>query len=88
MQQVNVKFDNVKQVEQFVNIIEKFEAHFDLGSGQRVVNAKSILGVFALDLSEPLSLSYSAKDEVLIQQIEPFLYRENDHKLELHVSKE
>ncbi len=88
MQQVNVKFDNVKQVEQFVNIIEKFEAHFDLGSGQRVVNAKSILGVFALDLSEPLSLSYSAKDEVLIQQIEPFLYRENDHELELHVSKE
>lgn len=88
MQQVNVKFDNVKQVEQFVNIIEKFEAHFDLGSGQRVVNAKSILGVFALDLSEPLSLSYSSNDDVLIQQIEPFLYRENDRELELYVTKE
>ena len=88
MQQVNVKFDNVKQVEQFVNIIEKFEAHFDLGSGQRVVNAKSILGVFALDLSEPLSLSYASNDDVLIQQIEPFLYRENDCELELHVTKQ
>ena len=73
MQQVNVKFSNVKQVEQFVNIIEKFEAHFDLGSGQRVVNAKSILGVFALDLSRPLSLSFSSKDTVIIDKIEPFI---------------
>ncbi|MDE7313697.1 MAG: HPr family phosphocarrier protein [Eubacterium sp.] len=75
MQQVNVKFNNVKQIEQFVNIIEQFEAHFDLESGQKVVNAKSILGVFALDLSEPLSLCYSSKDAVLIEKIEPFLYR-------------
>ena len=82
MQQVNVKFSNVKQVEQFVNIIEKFEAHFDLGSGQRVVNAKSILGVFALDLSRPLSLSFSSKDTVIIDKIEPFIYRGGDMGLE------
>ena len=81
MQQVNVKFDNVKQVEQFVNIIEKFEAHFDLGSGQRVVNAKSILGVFALDLSEPLLLSFSSKDTELIEKIKPFIYKENTASL-------
>ena len=80
MQQVNVKFSNVKQVEQFVNIIEKFEAHFDLGSGQRVV--KSILGVFALDLSRPLSLSFSSKDTVIIDKIEPFIYRGGDMGLE------
>ncbi len=82
MQQVNVKFSNVKQVEQFVNIIEKFEAHFDLGSGQRVVNAKSILGVFALDLSRPLSLSFSSKDTVIIDKIEPFIYRGGDMGLQ------
>lgn len=79
MQQVNVKFDDVKQVQQFVNIIEKFEAHFDLGSGQRVVNAKSILGVCALDLSEPLSLSYSSNDDILIEKIQPFLWKDNMH---------
>ena len=75
MQQVNVKFKDVRQVEQFVKIIEKFETHFDLGSEQRVVNAKSILGVFALDLTKPLSLSYSSKDTVIIDKIEPFIYR-------------
>lgn len=77
MQQVSVKFSNVDQIQQFVNIIEQFEAHFDLSSEQRVVNAKSILGVFALDLSEPLSLRYSSKDkmnQVIIEKITPFLY--------------
>lgn len=78
MQQVSVKFNNVKQVEQFVKIIENFEAHFDLGSEQRVVNAKSILGVFALDLSKPLSLSFSSKDTFIIDKIEPFIYREDE----------
>lgn len=83
MQQVNVKFKDVKQVEQFVRIIEKFETHFDLGSGQRVVNAKSILGVFALDLSKPLSLRYSSKDTVIIDKIQPFIYRGGEEEFEM-----
>lgn len=80
MQQVNVKFNNVDQIQQFVNIIGQFEMHFDLGSRQRVVNAKSILGVCALDFSEPLSLSYSSQDEMIIkmilEKITPFLYED------------
>lgn len=83
MQQVNVKFKDVKQVEQFVRIIEKFETHFDLGSGQRVVNAKSILGVFALDLSKPLSLRYSSKDTVIIDKIQPFIYQGGEEEFEM-----
>ena len=38
MQQVNIKFNNVKQVQQFVNMIINFDAHVDLGCGQKVVN--------------------------------------------------
>ncbi len=86
MQQVSVKFDNVQQVQQFVHIIEQFEAHFDLGCGQRVVNAKSILGVFALDLTEPLSLCYSSKDAILIEKIKPFLYRGGEQEIELGIA--
>ena len=43
MQQVHIKFSNVEQVRQFVNSIDKIDANFDLGSGRRVVDAKSIL---------------------------------------------
>lgn len=85
MQQVNIKFDNVKQVQQFVNMIGRFEAHFDLESGQKVVNAKSILGVFALDLSEPLALSYSSDDAVIIEKMKPFLYKGGKKELALEV---
>ena len=86
MQQVNVKFKDVRQVEQFVKIIEKFETHFDLGSEQIVVNAKSILGVFALDLTKPLSLSYSSKDTVIIDKIEPFIYRGDEEELQMNTA--
>ena len=56
MRKVNIKFRDVEQVRQFVNTIDKFDANFDLGSGKKVVDAKSILGVMALDLSGPLCL--------------------------------
>lgn len=82
MQQVNIKFNNIKQVQQFVNMIINFDAHVDLGCGQKVVNAKSILGVFALDLSEPLLLSYTSKDTEFIEKIKPFIYKENAANLD------
>ena len=52
MQQVFVKFSNADQVRNFVNAVSTMEANFELGSGRRVVDAKSILGVFALDLAQ------------------------------------
>lgn len=73
MQQVNVKFNNVEQIRQFVDIIDKFDSSFDLGSGHRVVDAKSILGVMGLDLSGPVPLRYDSKDEAIIEKIAPFV---------------
>ena len=63
-------------------MIINFDAHVDLGCGQKVVNAKSILGVFALDLSEPLLLSYTSKDTEFIEKIKPFIYKENAANLD------
>lgn len=73
MQQVNVKFHDAEQIRQFVSIIDKFDTSFDLGSGQRIVDAKSLLGVMALDLSEPLRLRYHSNDERIAEEIAPFL---------------
>ena len=73
MQQVNIKFNNVEQAVKFVDIINKFEVNFDLGSGNRVVDAKSILGILALDLSEPLQLRYDSSDTRIIEKIAPFI---------------
>lgn len=73
MQQVNVKFNDVEQIRQFIRTIDKFDTNFDLGSGHRVVDAKSIIGVMALDFSRPLRLRYHSDDEDIRAKIEPFL---------------
>ena len=74
MQQVNVKFNSVNQIRQFVDIIDKFDLSFDLGEGRRTVDAKSILGVMALDLTRPLRLRYDSDDERIREKLTPFIY--------------
>ena len=53
-----VKVDTIEKVKDFTNEIRKFEASADMGSIDRryTVDAKSILGVFSLDLSRPMRL--------------------------------
>ncbi len=74
MQQVNVKFNDVNQVRKFVDVIDKIDLSFNLGEGRRVVDAKSILGVLALDLTKPVRLSYDSDDEEIREKLAPFIY--------------
>lgn len=76
MQQVFVKFSNADQVRNFVNAVSTMEANFELGSGRRVVDAKSILGVFALDLGRPQKLVCDSDDSAMLDKISPYLLRE------------
>lgn len=74
MQQVHVKFNDVNQVRKFVDVIDKIDLSFNLGEGRRIVDAKSILGVLALDLTRPLRLSYDSDDEGIREKLAPFIY--------------
>ncbi|MDR0999721.1 MAG: HPr family phosphocarrier protein [Clostridiales bacterium] len=56
MKSVNVKLDTVEKVKGFVNIIQTFDGDFDLSSERYVVDAKSIMGIFSLDLANTLRL--------------------------------
>ena len=76
MQQVFVKFDDVDQVRNFVNVVNTVEANFELESGRRIVDPKSILGVFALDLARPQRLVCDSDDSSMLEKISPFLVRE------------
>lgn len=75
MQQMYVKFDNAKQVNCFVNIVNSVKANFELGSGRRIVDPKSILGIFSLDLSQPQRLCCDSDDSGWMDKMAPFLYR-------------
>ena len=67
MKTVSISLNSIDKV--FVNDITKFDYDFDLVSGRYVIDAKSIMGIFSLDLSKPINLNVHAEgsnlDEVL-----------------------
>ncbi|MCL2223800.1 MAG: HPr family phosphocarrier protein [Defluviitaleaceae bacterium] len=71
MQTVNVVLDTVDKVKGFVNTVAPLEGDIDLGSDRYVVDAKSIMGIFSLDLSKPLQLTIH--DEATASRIVPLL---------------
>lgn len=62
MQSVQVSINTVEKVKAFVNDVTKFEYDFDLVSGRYVVNAKSIMGIFSLDIRKPIRLNINTEE--------------------------
>lgn len=62
MKAVQVYLNSIEKVNSFVNELTKFNNDFDLVSGRYVVDAKSIMGIFSLDLNEPPTLNIHAAD--------------------------
>ena len=61
---MEIKIMTVENVKKFVNIAQKQECDIDIKSGNRyVIDAKSIMGIFSLDLSKPLTLVIHEEDE-------------------------
>jgi phosphotransferase system HPr-like phosphotransfer protein len=56
MKSVNVKLNTIDKVKGFVNIISTNNGDFDLASDRYIVDAKSIMGIFSLDLGKTLRL--------------------------------
>ena len=68
MQTVHISLNSIDKVKAFVNEITKFDNDFDLVSGRYVIDAKSIMGIFSLDLSKPIELNIHSEtnvDEIL-----------------------
>ncbi len=74
MKTVTIRLSLVENVNTFVNIVGRYPFDMDLRAGRHVVDAKSILGIFSLDLSRPIDLEiYSEDCEDLLKEIRPFL---------------
>ncbi|MBR5267643.1 MAG: HPr family phosphocarrier protein [Lachnospiraceae bacterium] len=56
MKTVKISLNSIDKVKSFVNTVTKFDTDFDLISGRYVIDAKSIMGIFSLDLSKPIDL--------------------------------
>lgn len=60
MKSVKISLNSIDKVKAFVNDVTKFDTDFDLVSGRYVIDAKSIMGIFSLDLSKEINLNIHA----------------------------
>ncbi len=76
MKTVQLSLNSINKVKSFVNEITKFDNDFDLVSGRYVIDAKSIMGIFSLDLSKPIDLNIHASEsdiENILNILKPYL---------------
>ena len=64
MKTVRISLNSIDKVKSFVNDLAKFNVDFDLVSGRYVIDAKSIMGIFSLDLSKPIDLNIHSETEI------------------------
>ena len=75
MKTVQIFLNSIDKVKSFVNDISKFDYDFDLISGRYTIDAKSIMGIFSLDLSKPIDLAIHSEgdgDDVM-EALAPYL---------------
>lgn len=62
MKSFNIMLKSINDVKDFVNTVNKYSFDVDLTSGRYVVDAKSIMGIFSLDLSKPIKVAAHTDD--------------------------
>ena len=81
MNMIKVQFRGLDSVKNFVNIVNRYDYEIDLESGRYVecdfdivdkryvIDAKSIMGLFSLDLTHPLDLKIYSEDEAVVKSV-------------------
>ena len=72
---VQISLNSIDKVKSFVKEITKYDFDFDLISGRYVIDAKSIMGIFSLDLSKPIDLNIHAEGgaEEVLETLKPYM---------------
>lgn len=76
MTTVKILLNDIDKVKAFVAIVTKFDCDFDLTAGRYVIDAKSMMGIFSLDLKLPLNLTIHSDDtEEILKELDAFLVK-------------
>ena len=74
MKSFNVMLKSINDVKDFVNVSNRYDCEIDLSSGRYVVDAKSIMGIFSLDLSKPIKVEIQCEDsEKFFDEVKKFV---------------
>ncbi|MEA4831682.1 hypothetical protein SDC9_141321 [bioreactor metagenome] len=75
MKTLLIKLSTIEDVRNFVNAVTKCDAEIDLTSGRYIVDAKSIMGIFSLDLLNPITMKINGNGDYsrLMADIKQFI---------------
>lgn len=74
MKSFNIILKSINDVKDFVNTVNRYDFDVDLTSGRYVVDAKSIMGIFSLDLSKPIKVEVHTDDcATFLEEVKPFI---------------
>ena len=74
MKTFHILLSSINDVKNFVNIVNKYDFEVDLTSGRYVVDAKSIMGIFSLDLSKPIKVEvHDDACDAFVDELKPYL---------------
>ena len=73
MKTFDIQLNSINDVKIFVNTVSKYSFDIDLISGRYIVDAKSIMGIFSLDLAKPIKMEIHTDNcDALMKELEPF----------------
>ena len=75
MKTVRISLNSIDKVKSFVNTLARYQSDFDLVSGRYIIDAKSIMGIFSLDLSKPIDLNIHAEEDMdeILEALKPYI---------------
>ena len=74
MKSVKIRLSTIADVRDFVNIVSQSDVDIDLASGRYLVDGKSIMGIFSLDLLSPITLTaHSDSTDELFEVLDRFI---------------
>ena len=76
MKKCVIQLLSIKDVRQFVDAVTKYDVEIDLSSGRYVVDAKSIMGIFSLDLLQPIGVTIHSDDcDAILKDLDNFIVK-------------
>lgn len=74
MRTAQIRLESIQDVRKFVDIVTRYDMEVDLSEGRYVVDAKSIMGIFSLDLMKPITLTAQGENcDALFADLAPFI---------------
>lgn len=75
MKKAKISLNTADKVREFINVASELDCDLDLVSGRRVIDGKSMMGIFSLDLTKPIEMNINTREDIdyILKAFEHFI---------------